>query len=68
MKGSGFESFHSLSDVDGAGDGLEDGGHEVLERAQVVANRPELKAVQSLKICASSLGLSRNHHFPTHDG
>ena len=33
----------SLSDVDRARNGVEDGGEEVLERAQVVADGPELE-------------------------
>lgn len=35
--------YCSLSDVDRARNGVEDGGEEVLERAQVVADGPELE-------------------------
>ena len=39
-----------LSDVDGAGDGVEDGGEEVLEGAQVVTDCSELKSKMFIKL------------------
>ena len=39
-----------LSDVDGAGDGVEDGGEEVLEGAQVVTDCSELKSKMLIKL------------------